>query len=87
MVDRDSAPRRLVVVSNDREIQKAARRRRAKVMSCEQLISLLTRPTTGSGETLDKPTGALGAAEIEMWLAEFDVDGDEPIDPPRDWRQ
>lgn len=89
MIDADSAPRRLVVVSNDRQIQKAARRRRAQVWSCQQLMDCLAQ-TAGSGAThRDKPrAGDMDEDEVNRWMAAFGFDEDariddgEPPEPP-----
>ncbi len=83
MIDADTAPRRLVVVSNDREIRKAARRRRARAWSCEMLIGELARTAaasdrTSSGSPADQP---LDSGQVDHWLEQFGLDGDQPIDP------
>lgn len=83
LIEKDSAPRRLVVVSDDREIQKAARRRRAKVMTCSALIAVLARRTPS--EAPGRPTRQLTRDEVDGWLDEFDLDGDQPIDPRKPW--
>jgi hypothetical protein len=64
----------LIVISSDREIQKAARRRRAKVLSAAEFIHFLTN------EPALAPRGSSGAKatplsedEVERWLKEFGV--------------
>lgn len=84
LIDRDTAPRRLIVVSSDREIQKAARRRRAKVLSSSQFIGVLARPGSEADRSA-RPTVSLGADQVEAWLEEFGLDGDEPIGPHLTW--
>ena len=79
LIDADSAPRRLIVVSNDRQIQKAARRRRAKVMPAEELIRLLATSGTARPASGGKPTGALPPDEVERWLVDFGLDGNGDI--------
>lgn len=81
MIDADSAPRRLTVVSNDRAIQKAARRRRCRVMTCERLIGTLTargaNPAAKQGGRV-MPTGPLSEDEVDRWLEQFGIDpGDD----------
>lgn len=83
MIDADSAPRRLVVVSNDREIRRAARRRRARAWTCEMLIGELARTAAGGDRTSsDRPTDQpLDRGQVDHWLEQFGIDGDKPIDP------
>jgi predicted RNA-binding protein with PIN domain len=75
----DAAPKQLTVVSNDHRLQQAARRRKAKVLSCEEFLDLLARlrrqqsappvgPEKKEGETPE---------ETNRLLEEFgDLDGD-----------
>lgn len=69
-IEQDDVPRSLIVVSNDRRIIRAARRRRCRQMSSEQFLRLLiTQPRPQA--TDPKPT-AIGTTD--QWLAEFDLD-------------
>ena len=86
LVNADSAPRRLTVVTNDRQIQRAARRRRAKVRSCEALIQDLA---AAAGGRSDAPTPSpspkpdhvrLTDQQVQQWLDEFGLDGSTPPD-------
>lgn len=90
-VDHDSAPRRLTVVSSDRAIQKAARRRRARVMSSETFLHHLAQhlarrePPPGA----EKPSPEdMPAGEVDRWLERFGYDMGreraEPADPEAD---
>jgi len=84
MINRDSAPRRLTVVSNDREIQRAAGRRRAKALACDALISHLCQVAEAGPATPapnDTVNGPLCDTDIMNWAREFDVDPHRPIDP------
>ena len=79
IVETESAPRRVTVVSSDRQIQKAARRRRCKVHDSAQFIRLLARqPPAPSGS--DRGSGgagrpeALDEQEVERWMREFGLD-------------
>lgn len=57
----DSAPRRLVVVSDDREIQKAARRRRCAAWPSDWLIQAMAREAERSGQrSIDNAAAAAG---------------------------
>lgn len=84
MIAADSAPRRLVVVSDDREIQQAARRRRAKVMPCPAMVAELARAAerlerAGHQRMHDQPN--LPGGDVRAWAKLFGVDPDKPIDP------
>ncbi len=69
LIDRDDGPRDLVVVSNDREIRRAARRRRAKAMSAERFLRHLARKPSPGGTGKPAPAG-----DAERWLDEFGLD-------------
>lgn len=87
LIDADSAPRRLLVVSSDREIQKAARRRGAKVIESGQFVhDLASPPPPGSGPRgggrggkggrpggTDRPAvpERLTPEEVRRWMARF----------------
>lgn len=76
-IDADHSPRRLVVVSSDREIQKAARRRRAIAKSSEEFVrELAAMRRSGSSTGHDKPAspGKLASDEVDRWLDEFGVE-------------
>jgi len=78
MIGKDSAPRRLTVVSSDRQIQKAARRRRCRVVSSDQFISMLATghaPSLGQGSAEGDLTKPLSEGEVNRWLKQFGVDG------------
>ncbi len=88
MIGTNTAPRRLIVVSNDRQIRKAARRRRAQVLSCERFIGALATPADGGapvGQSSAKPGDTLGPDEVDGWLEAFGLEGDDAIEPHRDW--
>ena len=86
-IDANSAPRRLTVVSTDRELRRAARRRRCKGVTSEdfadELLHAANRPEpTGPREPAGKHSGRLSPEETKAWLREFgleDVD-DDPMD-------
>jgi predicted RNA-binding protein with PIN domain len=72
-------PQQLVVISNDRRVQDAARRRGARAWTCDEFLehgeprrSLAPRP---SRET-ERPMPS--RAEVEHWLAEFGDLADDP---------
>ena len=80
-VRRDSAPRNLTVISDDRRVQQAARRRHCAVLGCLDYLDLLDRlrhpPVAAAGDGAAKPDG-VSAAEVERWMAEFRDLGDDP---------
>ena len=81
LIDACSSPRRLVVVSNDRVIQRACRRRRGQSWSCEKFIGELARLAASggasSGGTPPQKQRSLSADEVEQWLETFGIDADE----------
>ena len=75
-----SAPRRLQIVSDDRRLQKAARRRRAAALSCDAFLRQLRNAQTAaaSGATTETPrttdlkySGRLSEQELADWLRAF----------------
>lgn len=82
----DSAARRLVVVSTDREIRAAARRRRARVLRSDEFWARLqrdlARPETPPREPPEKRHG-LTPGEGAAWLRELGL-GDSGGLPPDD---
>ena len=79
----DSAPRRLTVVSSDREIRKAASRRRCRIIKSEEFVPMLLRiveshrrcesKTRRGGEPKEKREG-LSQEQTQKWLREFGFD-------------
>lgn len=77
LIASDTAPRDLTVVSNDRRVQRAARRRRCRVMTAErflrQLVSETSNRTASSSSDSDPPASK---ADTEYWLREFGFNSD-----------
>ncbi len=76
LIQRDNAPRSLLVVSSDHRIQRAARRRRAQNVDSDVWYSRLwqQRVQTRRGQHRphpEKPIGELSEAEIDYWVNEF----------------
>ena len=76
LIQQHSSPRRLLVVSSDHRIQRAARRRRARFVDSDVWYTRLWEQRTQtlgkqSLPTPEKPIGQLSAAEIEYWVNEF----------------
>lgn len=77
----NSAPRRLTVVSSDREIRKAARRRQCRRQTsaefAEQLIRLVEQPPSPAAPQppeLQQKRRGLTEEETQQWLKEFGLD-------------
>ncbi|MBU0641025.1 MAG: NYN domain-containing protein [Planctomycetes bacterium] len=77
VLETDSAARRLLVVSSDREVTCAARRRRAKIVASREfwvmLKRALSRPLPEPMEPAEKESG-LSPGEADVWLQEFGFD-------------
>ena len=79
LIRTDSAPRRLVVVSSDHRLQRAARRRRATAVDSDQwyanLIQKRRDHAAQKNAAPEKPSAPLAKAEVQWWLAQFaDID-------------
>lgn len=82
LIDACSAPKRLTVVSTDRKVRAAARRRRCRSLTSEQfghelarLVGRLNRGKTASqyaeNKAPGKPPANLSQADVDRWLEEF----------------
>jgi predicted RNA-binding protein with PIN domain len=81
VIRRWSAPKDLFVVSDDRRIQRAARRRSCQVWGCEPFLAWLDRhrkERQAKGKERPEKDEGLSSAEAEKWMAEF---GDVEHDP------
>ena len=79
MIDRATVPRRLVVVSNDRRLQRAARRRRASPMASETFIRRLANLLRGLHQPSDpaeKPT----TADAATWMQKFGIEEGDDVE-------
>jgi len=86
LIAADSAPRRLTVVSTDRRIRAAARRRRCKSITSQDFSRFLrgrlqTPPPAGPSEPIEKRKG-LDPDQTRRWLREFGVDTENGCDSP-----
>lgn len=81
IVDESSHPRRLTVVSNDRAVQRAARRRGARVLRADdflrQLASDAARAAHGRRSLPRRDHGPLAPAHVDAWLRYFGFDPQE----------
>ncbi len=77
LIKKNTAPRRLVVVSSDRRIRQAARRRRARSLSAVEylmeMINRANRPVRRSKEPPEKRSGLI-EGDVDMWLNIFGID-------------
>ena len=78
LIRQAAVPRRLHVVSDDHRIQRAARRRRCRVLGCLDYLEGLDRPDRPppplEREKEDRPS----EGETQRWLAEFADLADDP---------
>ncbi len=77
----DSAPRRLTVVSTDREIRTSAKRRQCKTISSEEFAKTLVRMLersrrTSPAQNAEPPEKSVGLApeQTRAWLKELNVE-------------
>ncbi len=88
MVDRDSAPRRLLVVSSDRQISTHARRRGARAIGSEAFLKTLAghlhrkyqQRADYAGKFDDQ---AVQPDQVDQWLRDFGYDPENHKPPPR----
>jgi hypothetical protein len=75
LIRTDSAPARLTVVTDDRRLREAARRRGCEAASCLDYIENLEHPPPARPPDAPpaKPEGVT-PDEVERWLREFDPD-------------
>ena len=85
MIKASSGPRDLTVVSSDREIKDAARRRGCKVRSAGEFIKasshLLARAQTEQNREPSEKEKGLTRSETDQWLSEFGIDPNKEEDP------
>jgi uncharacterized protein len=75
LICENSAPRRLVVVSSDHEVQRAARRRRAKPVDSDvwyaELIRARRRRDEAAADEPEHPAVPLLEEDVNYWLRQF----------------
>jgi len=85
IVGASSAPRFLSVVSSDRRIQKAAKRRRAEVISSDAFLQRLNLDANRRSSSRPRPSGHLKpdgpipSPEVQKWLSQFGISDTDPI--------
>lgn len=94
LISRNSAPRRLHVISSDRRVQQAARRRKANFHDSEAFLKRIARRPTPEerarhADPPEKRHGLMAPGEVNAWLTAFaDVqtlanEAPVPAIPPR----
>ena len=88
LIQADTAPRRLTVVSSDHRLQRAARRRRARAVDSDRWYAEIInqrRSDRSPPKIPAKPQPPMTEADVEFWLDKFTVDdGDaDRAAPPR----
>jgi predicted RNA-binding protein with PIN domain len=81
LIRRDSAPRRLTVVSSDHRLQRAAKRRKARAVDSDVWFAEITRgrkqrASPASDEMSKKLDRAPSSSEVEFWLSRFTEEQD-----------
>ncbi|TVQ80001.1 MAG: hypothetical protein EA380_03745, partial [Phycisphaeraceae bacterium] len=84
IIERSSAPARLIVVSSDRRIQRAARRRRATALSSERFLALVVSNRGSDGQERSIRPNQLSGDEVHHWLAEFGLRSVPPEADPQE---
>ena len=83
LIKKNSAPRRLTVVSSDRRVQRAGRRRRCKILSAadylEEMLRRQERPAIRPSEPSEKRRGVEGE-QLNEWLEIFGIEVKETTD-------
>ena len=75
ILEEERSPASITVVSNDRRLQIAARRRRAKAVSADDWLADLRRARrAGAAEAADTKPPEPGPGEIEHWKRHFGLD-------------
>ena len=79
LIQSDSAPRQLTIVSDDRRLKEAARRRQCAWLGCLDYLEQAGRPPApkAAADALVKPP-ALSAEETRAWMEEFGDLADDP---------
>ena len=74
-IEAHPSPRSLIVVSSDRRIRRAARRRRARSITSQTFIhQLLADASRPAGPSRPMPEVPLGGQDIAAWVRAFDLD-------------
>lgn len=88
-INRSSAPKRLTIVSSDREVQKAAKRRRCTVLRSDEFLRQLAmdvereerRAATRDARRPKQFTQPLTQKDAVKWMRELGLDESAPLSP------
>jgi len=73
ILEEERSPQSVTVVSNDRRLQLAARRRGAAAVSSDAWLADLRRPRPSGEPSADKPPEP-GPGEVEHWKRQFGIE-------------
>lgn len=79
MIIKNSAPRKLTVVSSDHRLHRAAKRRKATAVDSDRWFVDLQRARAArqenpGGDQVIKPEGPFTSGEVEYWLRQFGLE-------------
>jgi uncharacterized protein len=78
LIQQNSSPRRLTVVSSDHRIQRAAKRRRARAVDsdvwCAEVVRARRERQQAADDGPQRPSGPLLEEDVRYWLREFAED-------------
>jgi len=85
LIKTDSAPRKLIVVSSDHRLHRAAKRRRATAIDSDRwfrelMQARMERSAPSSIESV-KPEGPFSPGEVEFWLRQFEIEAPKDDSP------
>lgn len=88
LIAQHSTPRKLLVVSSDHRIQRAARRRRARSIDSDVWYSKVwqhrnRRHNHGQGPGPEKPVGELSQNDVDYWVDKFTDEQSDDLDQPK----
>jgi predicted RNA-binding protein with PIN domain len=80
MIEASTAPRRLLVVSSDRQVQRAARRRRCRRVGSPVFLAGVVKALSGrrasAAEPAEKREGT-APQDVDRWLRQFGYDAED----------
>ena len=82
LIDAASDRRRITVVTSDRAVATAARKRRCRTITSQAFLGhLLADAQTKLKPPDDRPTGPLDKKRVDQWIEQFGVDETDPTKP------
>jgi predicted RNA-binding protein with PIN domain len=79
LIQEETSPRRLTVVSSDHRIQRAAKRRRARAVDSDVWFAEVLRARQQrqqvAAEGPERPCGPLLEEDVRYWMREFNIEG------------